>query len=66
LRTEGRPWFCAGLLLVSAATGVPPYAVLCILAGVLRVPVVVFLVLGLLGRAVRFGVVIGGTATVVS
>ena len=66
LRTEGRPWFCAGLLLLSAATGIPPYAVVCVLAGTLRVPVAVFLVTGLLGRAVRFWAVIGGTATVVS
>ena len=66
LRTEGRPWFCAGLLLVSASTGLPPYAVLCVLAGALRVPVVVFLVTGLVGRAVRFWIVIGGTATVLS
>ncbi len=66
LRTEGRPWFCAGLLLVSAFTGLPPYAVLCVLAGTLRVPLAVFLVTGLVGRAVRFWVVIGGTATVLS
>ena len=66
VRTEGRPWFCAGMLLVSAATGFPPYAVLAVLAGALRVPVAVFLVTGLLGRALRFSAVIGGTATVLS
>lgn len=66
LRTEGRPWFCAGVLLVSASTGVPPYAVLCVLAGTLRVPVWVFLVTGLVGRAVRFAAVIGGTTAILS
>ena len=66
LRTEGRPWFCAGLLFVSASTGIPPYAVLCVLAGALRVPLPVFLLTGLLGRAVRFLAVVGGTTTVLS
>jgi len=66
LRTEGRPWFCAGLLFVSAVTGFPPYAVLAVLAGALRVPIPVFLVTGLLGRAVRFWAVIGGTTTILS
>lgn len=66
LRTEGRPWFCAGVLLVSASTGVPPYAVLCVLAGTLRVPVTVFLLTGLVGRALRFWAVIGGTTAIVS
>lgn len=66
LRTEGRPWFCAGLLFVSASTGVPPYAVLSVVAGALRVPLPVFLATGLLGRAVRFWAVIGGTTAVLS
>ena len=65
-RTEGRPWFAAGLLLLSSTIGIPPYAVMSVLAGALRVPVVVFLVTGLLGRALRFGAVIAGTATVIS
>lgn len=66
VRTEGRPWFCAGALFVSASTGVPPYAVLCVLAGTLRVPLPVFLVTGLLGRGLRFWAVIGGTTAVLS
>ncbi|CAN7212404.1 VTT domain-containing protein [Knoellia sp. LjRoot47] len=65
-RTEGRPWFTAGLLLVSSVVGIPPYAVIAVLAGALRVPLVVFLVTGLVGRAVRFAAVVGGAAAVVS
>ncbi|MDT0213962.1 VTT domain-containing protein [Rothia sp. ARF10] len=65
-RTEGRPWYAAGLLLVSSAVGIPPYAVIAVLAGALRVPVVVFLLTGLVGRAIRFAAVIGGAAAVVS
>ena len=62
-RAEGRPWFTAGLLLLSASVGFPPYAITAVLAGVLRVPVVVFLVTGLLGRGLRFWVVVSGTTS---
>ena len=62
-RAEGRPWFTAGLLLVSAAVGLPPYAVTAVLAGTLRVPFAVFLVTGLLGRGLRFWAVVTGTSS---
>ena len=62
-RAEGRPWFTAGLLLVSAAVGVPPYAVTAVLAGMLRVPFWVFFVTGLVGRGLRFWAVVTGTAS---
>ncbi|MEO7268645.1 MAG: VTT domain-containing protein [Knoellia sp.] len=65
-RTEGRPWFMAGLLLVSAAAGLPPYAILAVVAGALRVRLSVFLITGLIGRALRFWAVISGTAAVIS
>lgn len=65
-RTEGRPWFTAGLLLLSAAGGIPPYAVLAVVAGALRVRLWIFLATGLVGRALRFWAIIGGTATVMS
>lgn len=62
-RAEGRPWFTAGLLLVSAAVGFPPYAVAAVLAGVLRVNLVIFLVTGLLGRGLRFWAIVTGTTS---
>lgn len=65
-RTEGRPWFTAGLLLLSAAVGIPPYAVIAVVAGALRVRLWIFLVTGLLGRALRFWAIIGGTSSVLS
>ena len=61
-RAEGRPWFTAGLLFVSAALGVPPYAITAVLAGVLRVPFWVFFATGLLGRGLRFAAVAAGMA----
>ena len=56
-RTQGRPWFTALLLFVSAWAGFPPYAVMAALAGVLRANMVVFLVTGLVGRFLRFWIV---------
>jgi membrane protein YqaA with SNARE-associated domain len=62
-RAEGRPWFTAGLLLVSAALGVPPYAVTAVLAGMLRVPFWIFFLTGLVGRGLRFWAVVSGTTS---
>jgi membrane protein YqaA with SNARE-associated domain len=62
-RAEGRPWFTAALLFMSAALGVPPYAVTAVLAGILRVPFWIFLVTGLLGRGLRFWAVVSGTTS---
>ena len=64
-RAEGRPWFTAGLMLVSATIGIPPYAVTAVLAGVLRVPMWIFLVTGLVGRGLRFWAVATGTEAAV-
>lgn len=64
-RAEGRPWFTAGLLFVSAAAGFPPYAVTAVLAGVLRVHFAVFLITGLLGRGLRFWAVVTGTTSLI-
>ena len=62
-RAEGRPWFTAGLLFVSAFIGFPPYAVTAVLAGVLRVHFAVFLLTGILGRGLRFWAVVTGTSS---
>ena len=62
-RAEGRPWFTAGLLFLSASVGVPPYAVTAVLAGMLRVPLLIFLVTGLLGRGLRFWAIVSGTSS---
>lgn len=62
-RAEGRPWFTAGLLLFSAATGFPPYAVTAVLAGTLRVNFWIFIATGLIGRGVRFWAVVAGTSS---
>ena len=46
------------LLFLSASIGLPPLFVVAILAGTLGIRFVPFFVVGLLGRAVRFGVIV--------
>jgi membrane protein YqaA with SNARE-associated domain len=45
------------LLFLSAFVGFPPYYVMCILAGTLRLGLTSFVLSGLVGRALRFGVI---------
>lgn len=61
-RTHDRPVAAGGLVLVSAFTGFPPFAVLSVLAGQLRMNLALFLGLGLVGRWLRFATVLGGAA----
>ncbi|MDX6325954.1 MAG: hypothetical protein QOK15_2308 [Nocardioidaceae bacterium] len=59
-RTADRPLFSAALVLVSAFSGFPPFAVVAVLAGQLRMNVALFLIVGLVGRTVRFAGFLGG------
>ena len=59
-RTHERPWFAGGLVFLSAFSGFPPFAILAVLAGQLRMSLTLFFVLGLLGRWLRFTAVLGG------
>ena len=62
MRTHQRPVLTGGLIFVSALTGFPPFAILSVLAGQLRMSLTLFLVLGLMGRWLRFAAVLGGAA----
>lgn len=53
-RAEERPLYAAGLVLLSAFVGVPPFAAVAVLAGVVRLPAWAFFPLGLVGRYGRF------------
>ncbi len=57
-RLAGRPWVSVGVVFASAASGVPPFAIISLLAGMLRVPLMWFLVAGSVGRYARFMVVL--------
>jgi membrane protein YqaA with SNARE-associated domain len=59
-RTHERPVVTGGLVFLSAASGFPPFAIVAVLAGQLRMSLTLFFVLGLLGRWLRFAAVLGG------
>lgn len=59
-RTHDRPVIASLLVFVSAASGVPPFAILSVLAGQLRMNLLLFCVIGLVGRWLRFVAVLGG------
>lgn len=61
-RTHQRPVVAGALVFVSAVTGLPPFAVLSVVAGQLRMNLTLFLGIGLLGRWVRFAAVLGGVS----
>lgn len=61
-RTEERPVLAGLLVFASALTGFPPFAILSVLAGQLRMSLTLFVVLGLAGRWLRFVAVLGGVA----
>jgi membrane protein YqaA with SNARE-associated domain len=59
-RTHDRPFVASALVFVSAVSGLPPFAILSVLAGQLRMNLLLFCVIGLVGRWLRFVVVLGG------
>ena len=63
-RTHARPVIAGALVLVSAFSGFPPFAVVAVVAGQLRMSLVLFFALGLAGRWLRFAAVLGGAAWV--
>lgn len=52
-RLEGRRWLQLLTILVSAAVGLPPFYIVTLACGALRLPVSDFLVAGTVGRAIR-------------
>lgn len=63
---QGRPWLTAGTLLVSASLGFPPFAIMSVLAGDLKVPRPIFWVTGFVGRFVRFWVTLGAARQIIA
>jgi membrane protein YqaA with SNARE-associated domain len=64
-RIHGNLWSATGLLLASAFFGIPPLAIISVVAGQLRAPLWLFTVAVLVGRTLRFVVVLGGAAVLV-
>jgi len=58
-RIGDRAWVAALVLLASATFGFPPFAILSVIAGQLRIAVPLFLVTGMVGRTLRFAGILG-------
>jgi membrane protein YqaA with SNARE-associated domain len=63
-RTRDNPWSVTGLVGASALLGVPPLAIVSVLAGQLRASVVLFTVAVVAGRTLRFAAVFAGVSAV--
>ena len=61
-RIDGRTWVAALALLVSATFGFPPFAILSVIAGQLRVALPLFLATGMVGRTLRFAGILGAAS----
>ena len=59
-RARHGPWSVTGLIGASALVGVPPLAIVSVLAGQLRASLPVFVVAVLAGRTLRFAAVFAG------
>lgn len=63
-RTQDNPWSVTALIGASAVLGVPPLAVISVLAGQLRASLPLFTVAVLTGRTLRFTAVLAGVSAV--
>jgi membrane protein YqaA with SNARE-associated domain len=57
-RLEARPSKAVALVLISSVVGLPPFYLMTLLAGALRMNFLVYLTAGTTGRLVRFGVLV--------
>lgn len=61
-RTQGRPWYAAGVLFASSSIGLPPLLIMAVLAGSLHMRFWVFVLSCFVGRALRFYAILAGVA----
>lgn len=59
-RLAGHRSLQIGTLLLSGTTGLPPFTIVTVACGVLRVPLRNYLIAGSVGRAIRFSLLIAG------
>jgi membrane protein YqaA with SNARE-associated domain len=53
-RMQGRPWYAAAVIFVAASVGLPPLLAMAAVAGLLKMPLWVFIPTVLVGRSIRF------------
>jgi membrane protein YqaA with SNARE-associated domain len=62
---HGKRWAATALLLASAFLGIPPLAVVSVIAGQLKSPLPLFVVAVFVGRTMRFAALLGGVDALV-
>jgi membrane protein YqaA with SNARE-associated domain len=60
VRVGGRPGIASATVFAAGSVGLPPLAVVSVLAGQLRVPLALFLIAGTTGRFLRFALLAHG------
>jgi membrane protein YqaA with SNARE-associated domain len=63
-RTNDNPWATTGLIGVSSVFGLPPLAIVSVLAGQLRTSLGLFVAAVFVGRTVRFAAIIAGVSAI--
>lgn len=59
-RTESKPWIAASIMFAAAFGGIPPLLAMAVVAGVIRMPMWVFVPTTLIGRTLRFWLILVG------
>ena len=59
-RMEGRPVYAGVIMFVAASVGIPPLLVMAAVAGLLKMPMWVFIPTVFVGRSIRFGLLFLG------
>ncbi|CAM4053899.1 hypothetical protein GCM10009799_28430 [Nocardiopsis rhodophaea] len=65
-KAEGRPWWAAGLLGVSSFSSIPPFMVIAVLAGTVRMPLWSFVTVTMATRTARFLLLVYAPGTVMA
>lgn len=59
-RTESNPWVAGGVMFAAAFAGIPPLLAMAVVAGAIRMPMWVFVPTTLVGRTLRFYLILIG------
>lgn len=59
-RTQGRPWYAAGVMFIAASVGIPPLLVMAAVGGILRMSLWVYVPTVFVGRTLRFALLFLG------
>ncbi len=65
-KLRGKGWLTVGSLFLSASVGVPPFAIMSVIAGDLNVPRPVFWITGFTGRFLRFLFTLGAISQIMA